>query len=568
MLAISIIYACFVFWHLGDRQMPQTIWHPKQYDSVVMYSERSIGTLYYHCGLIPDDDHYRGLIGVNLKVESSEDGVVWHDCGTVDRVSVFQWLSYSLRTPGNYVKLTALDDSTVISELGAGSAYFKSMTDFTVEGSDVLNDEHEMVPDYISYENSGYFDEVYHPRTAYEHLLGLEPYENTHPPVGKYIIGLGILLFGLNPFGWRFMGTLFGVLMLPIFYHLIKKLFGRTWLSTFGTVLFALDFMHYTQTRLATIDTYAVFFILLMYDAMICFMQKDIVQDKMRYILLPLGLSGMFFGIGAASKWTVIYGGVGLAVLYFIKLGTTIYRNRKDRVLFKASWKRSFALCLWCLLLFIVIPVAIYFIAYLPMTTLPHNRDKGIWAFWNYQTNMFDYHSQLKGTHPYESPWYEWPIIKRPIWYSYNTVEGGLISDIACLGNPLIWWFGLGMMALLILFWLRKRDLKAGVALCGYASVYVPWMLVPRMTFIYHYFTAVPFLILAIVCMFDKMAYGARLNRKFRMSGHVIPLVSIMSVTYVLACLVLFIVFFPIMSGMPVESSYLDGLKWFSTWSW
>ena len=100
--------------------------------------------------------------------------------------------------------------------------------------------------------------------------MGLEPYENTHPTLGKLIISVGIRIFGMNPFGWRFMGTLFGVLMLPALYHFLKRLFGSTFLCTAGTVLFAFDFMHYVQTRIATIDTYAVFFIILMYDACSC----------------------------------------------------------------------------------------------------------------------------------------------------------------------------------------------------------------------------------------------------------------------------------------------------------
>lgn len=546
--------------------MPQTIWHPKQGESVVLEANRSTGTLYYHCGLVPDDNHYRGVIGVNLKVESSEDGRAWSDCETIDSASVFQWLAFDLRVPGKYVRLTALDDSTVISEVACRSQYFDSFSTFTVDGIDVLNDEQSMVPDYISYENSGYFDEVYHPRTAYEHLLGLEPYESTHPPFGKYIISLGIVLFGLNPFGWRFMGTLFGVLMLPIFYHLIKRLFGRTWLSAIGTALFAVDFMHYTQTRLATIDTYAVFFVLLMYDAMICFMFKDVLNERLHKLLLPLFVSGLFFGIGSASKWTVIYGGAGLAVLYFAKLVLTIKAAKGDSALWKKAWKRSFVLCMWCLLLFVAIPFGIYFAAYLPITLLPHNKDKLTWAFWNYQTHMLDYHSQLKGTHPFESPWYEWPLIIKPIWYSCNTVHDGLISDIFCLGNPFIWWLGLVMIVLLLVLWICKPEFKSGILLCGYASVYVPWMLVPRMTFIYHYFTAVPFLILAICCVFDKLMYNTRLNSGLAIRERAVPVVGIMAVLYLLLCTSMFLVFFPIESGMPVSGDYIYSLGWLKSW--
>jgi predicted membrane-bound mannosyltransferase len=78
-----------------------------------------------------------------------------------------------------------------------------------------------------------------HARTAYEHIRGIYPYEITHPPLGKLILGLGIRLFGMTPFGWRFMGTLFGVLMLPILYCFLKNLFGKTAVSVCGTLLFA-----------------------------------------------------------------------------------------------------------------------------------------------------------------------------------------------------------------------------------------------------------------------------------------------------------------------------------------
>lgn len=78
-----------------------------------------------------------------------------------------------------------------------------------------LFDEQETVPEKTTYYDSAYFDEIYHPRTAWEHIRGIEPYEISHPPLGKLIMGVGIRLFGMTPFGWRFMGTLFGVGMLP-----------------------------------------------------------------------------------------------------------------------------------------------------------------------------------------------------------------------------------------------------------------------------------------------------------------------------------------------------------------
>lgn len=58
-----------------------------------------------------------------------------------------------------------------------------------------------------------------------------------------------MLIFGVSPFGWRIMGTLFGIAMLPVLYLFAKKMFKKTWMAGIATTLFAFDFMHFTQTR-------------------------------------------------------------------------------------------------------------------------------------------------------------------------------------------------------------------------------------------------------------------------------------------------------------------------------
>ena len=73
-----------------------------------------------------------------------------------------------------------------------------------------LFDEADTVPENRTYMYGMYFDELYHARTAYEHLHGIKPYENSHPPLGKIFIMLGIAVFGMNAFGWRVVGALFG----------------------------------------------------------------------------------------------------------------------------------------------------------------------------------------------------------------------------------------------------------------------------------------------------------------------------------------------------------------------
>lgn len=570
MLGVTLIYGLTAFWQLGGRSLPLTNWTPQEAESVVLQADSTCHILYYLPGLEPDEYHYRARVGSRIRVESSEDGVQWTDCGELDNAYVFAWCRQYLETPGKYVRVTALDGEVTISEMAIAPAGSAAIPALTAEGpgAQQLIDEQDTVPLYKTYENSSYFDEIYHARTAYEHILGLEPYENTHPPLGKHIISLGIRMFGMNPFGWRFMGTLFGVLMLPALYVLCKDLFGKTWLCSLGTLMFAFDFMHFTQTRIATIDTYSVFFLLLMYDCMVRFMYKDLLGAKLRELLIPLGLSGIFMGLGVAAKWTAAYGAVGLAVLYFGKLiHTCLYEKKSGKL--KAAIRRCWVLCLWCCLLFIAVPFGIYFCAFLPMTTLPHNRDDLLWSFWNYQTTMFNYHSGLVAEHSFSSPWYDWPLDIRPIWFfsSDPCNAQGQYSTISSMGSPLLWWTCLPALCYALWEWLRKRSVYCAVALTGFLSVYLPWVLVPRLTFIYHYFTAVPFLVLALLALFKRLSQSGPLSARVTVGGKItVQWAQILMGAMAIGCIALFIVYFPIISGAPTTREYAQGLALFESW--
>lgn len=566
---ITLLYGAVAFWNLGEHRTALTSWAPDQNDSVVLKADRACDSVTYLPGISPDGDHRAARVGTNIQIETSMDGKSWTDCGKLEDSYVFTWTSCYLSSPGKYIRLTALDGSPVINEIGLkyyGESVFASPT--VSEGGEALIDEQDTVPLYRTYENSAYFDEIYHARTAYETILGLEPYENTHPPLGKHIIALGILLFGMNPFGWRFMGTLFGVLMLPVFYHLLKQLFGKTSVCCAGTLLFALDFMHFTQTRIATIDTYSVFFLLLMYDAMVVFLRRDLLEDSMKRLTVPLLLSGLFTGLGIASKWTAAYGALGLALLFFGKLILTWKKHRSSPEELAKLGPVAIKLCLWCCLFFLLIPFGIYFSAYLPHTLLDHNRGN-IWGnFWNYQFSMFNYHSQLVAEHFFASPWYEWPFVVRPIWYfSKEPVDvAGHYSTISAFGNPLIWWSGIPALLCAAVLWIRERRPWAAVALCGFLSVYLPWVLVPRLTFIYHYFTAVPFLIAALAGVFAKLpetTVGAfSIGREERK----LTLAQLLPWAVVGGSFILFLIYFPVISGMPTSKAYVNALELFPTW--
>ena len=175
-----------------------------------------------------------------------------------------------------------------------------------------------------------------------------------------------------------------------------------------GTALFTFDFMHLVQTRIATIDTYGVFFILVSYYFMYRWLAVP-AGRKLRHYILPLFLSGLFWGVGCASKWTVVYAGAGLALLWLLgmifKAGD--WREAENQARLQAAppevredvaqamfletappWERpqvpSFTvhvvgITLLSVLFFVLIPVCIYTISYFPYAAARGNT-AGFWG--------------------------------------------------------------------------------------------------------------------------------------------------------------------------------------------
>lgn len=553
---IMVLYSAAAFFNLGDTRNPTTFC---SFQESGQYVEIEVpeGTL------VTGVRYYTGLHTGNYFLQFSEDGVNYTDEAVMEQnyAQLFKWLDATLNEVGKsarYIRIISdarLDMGELCVYDWAGDSIPVSSIKFD-SGAAVLFDEQNTVPDAPSYLNSAYFDEIYHVRTAQEHLTGVYPYEITHPPLGKVIIGLGIQAFGLNPFGWRFMGVLFGILMLPALYLLIKNMFGSTAISACGTLIFAFDFMHYTQTRIATIDTYGVFFILLMF----LFMYRYITADRddpfsPKKGTVDLFLCGLFFGIGAASKWIVIYGGIGLAIMWLI------FRIIRGIELIKTGRSREHTRelvtnILQCLLFFVVIPAIVYYLSYFRYGEARGMSGISMFTSRDYfnivmdnQKYMFNYHAGVDATHPYSASWYQWLVDGRPILYYMRSLPENMKSAFACFMNPLVCWGGL--LAIFAMIWrvIRHRDSKAMFILIGYLSSLVPWMLISRITFAYHYFPCLIFLVLAICHMFNSFRLRDRFwKRKVYIATG--------------ACLLLFVAFYPVLSGLAAPRWYSDLLAW------
>jgi len=545
-VGLTLVYGILALVNLGSMRAPESGWTPAAPASAIVYDfgdRKPVASVIWYGGT---RDAGRAEDSA-VELSQSADGTNWSSVMTfmLNGGSVFQWKEQNAAIDQRYVRVTASNPGWTLYELAFRDADGNLLTpNKTSEGGDRLLDEQGDVPKKPSYLNSMYFDEIYHGRTAYEFLHHIEPYETTHPPLGKGLMALGVSLFGMNPFGWRIMGTLLGIAMVPLMYLLGKRLFGRTEFAFAASFLMTFDFMHFTQTRIATVDVYGVFFILLMYLYMYKYYVRALAGESFRSVALPLALAGLFFGLGAASKWIDIYAGGGLAVLFAF----TLWKRRKEpSFLLRAT--------LWCVPFFLVVPALIYTASYIPFFLVP-GPGHGFHDMLTYQKFMYNYHAHLVATHPFASSWWEWPLMVKPIWYYGGSVAANQVSSIVAMGNPAVWWIGIGTVAaaVVLLFRGRARDPRLVFLLVGLAAQYLPWVGVTRLTFIYHFFASVPFVVLLIVYVMKEGTDRGLLKR-----GHVYG--------YLGAVLLLFILFYPILSGMTVDKSYVaHTLRWFQSW--
>lgn len=537
MAIIAAVYACVGFARLGNTESPQSFVSFREGSAEVI--ELSESTRVDRISV------FSGLNVGEFDVEVSNDGENYVHAATFEQnyVAVFKWNNVDLETAWNNVRFIRFSCVSGRPELGEVGVWCGA----SVLPGSALTDEQALVPIEQNYMNSSYFDEIYHARTADEHLRGVYPYEITHPPLGKLIIALGISIFGLSPFGWRFSGVLFGVLMLPIIYVFVKKLFGGRSVPTACTFVLASDFMHFVQTRIATIDTYAVFFIMLMYLFMYLY-----VSGESEHPTLMLFLSGLFFGFGAASKWTCLYAGAGLAVIW----AADWIINVPQRGL-----KAFFINCLQCVVFFVLVPLYIYYVSYYPYGNAVGLHGVGMYfdrryldIVLNNQDYMFRYHSGVDATHPYSSRWYQWVFDIRPILYYLKYDSDGLRSSFSAWVNPVLCWGGLLSLFVLVYTAIFRKDRQAAFILAGYLAQLMPWMLVKRITFEYHYFPCTVFLVLSLGYSMKLLEVGDK-HWKIRL------------ISFAVVSVAMFILFYPTLSGVPIDGNAAKAyLRWLPTW--
>jgi len=380
------------------------------------------------------------------------------------------------------------------------------------------------------------FDEVYYAKNANSLIRnGVELNSQgqaefiVHPPLGKWLIGIGIKIFGNNEFGWRISAAVIGTLSVLLIYFITKELFNSIFLSNIAAALMALDGLALVMSRVALLDIFLMFFILLAFY----FLVKNY-----------LWLSGIAIGLAAATKWSAIF-----LIPFFILLTLNYLQIEPIKLLKRAAQ-------------FIFLPSLIYLISWSGwiFTSGGWDRQSGSNIFtslWKYHIAILDFHRSLAETHSYAANPWSWLILGRPTSFFYETPTGCGVSscsqEILAIGTPILWWGGIFAIALTFGFFVSHRDRISTLILAGIAGTYLPWFLIQsRTTFYFYAISILPFLILALIYTFNwVLKYGD--YRK-----QIIAFLVVVAIN--------FIYFLPVLLGIEIPYSQWLSRMWLKSW--
>ncbi|HYI46261.1 MAG TPA: phospholipid carrier-dependent glycosyltransferase [Actinomycetota bacterium] len=364
--------------------------------------------------------------------------------------------------------------------------------------------------------NQFVFDEAYYAREGC-YYFEASPEEcqmdrvppEVHPPLGKWLIGAGVKLIGLQPFGWRIFPALAGGLTVGILFLIGTEIFRSTRAAVTAATVLALDPLHFVQARVAMLDIFIPFFGLL---ALWCALkdrgpEPDPPHGWWRPWRLGAGIAG---GAALATKWP------GLFILAFVVLFTLIQDLRRRE---GPRLRALPSLALY----FVAVPIAVYLASYIgrvdgTVFALPWLDGSWFRAFWDQQVYMLTTLANLTQAHSYQSPAWSWPLIQRPVAYFFCVgsrckpgVDSGVYQQIMAVGNPFVWWPGLLLVLAAVVAVIRTRgkDLAALIAGIGFLFTFVPWLpsYSPRATTYFFYFLpSVPFIALAIGRAVDRVS--------------------------------------------------------------
>ncbi len=431
-----------------------------------------------------------------------------------------------------------------------------------------------------------------------------------HPPIGKYVIGLGEWMFGFNPFGWRFMTALLGTLSVLLLCRIGRRLFRSTFLGCLAGTLMAVDGLHFVMSRTSLLDGVLMFFVLAAFGCLV------VDRDKARARLaaaLPadengfvrpdahiaettrLGRrpwrwgAGLMLGLAIGTKWNGLYVLAAFCVMAVL-WDVASRRVAGARHPYAASLRHDTGLAF---LATVPVALSVYLVSWTGWILSPDNGKGGYfrnwavtdgrggnWTFlpdwlrslWHYEHEVYKFHVGLSSPHTYQSNPWSWLVLGRPVSYFYESplpgkdgcpsdAGGKCAREVLALGTPLLWWAACFAILYVLWRWAFRRDWRAGAIACAVAAGYLPWFKYQERTiFLFYAVVFVPFLCLAVTMMIGAILGPPGAGERRRVIG------AAGAGVLVLLILWNFIYFWPLYTGTAIPIDQWRSRMWLDTW--
>jgi len=396
-----------------------------------------------------------------------------------------------------------------------------------------------------------------------------------HPPLGRWIIAGGEAAFGNRPFGWRFASAVAGTLSVLLLSILAFRLFGSVLWAGVSGLLLATEGLNFVQSRVSMLDILLTFFVVAAFLCVVLDREwierrtppPERLEPGSEAALMGMPpdrppspifrpwrvLAGIAFGAALATKWS---GGPALVGGIVLIYGWERGRRKRfglRRPVWEAIRDESFAVFVFL----VILPLAVYVATYARWFA-----DNGVHfdAWFQVQKGMYEYSAHLRATHPYASRPWTWPFLVRPVAYYYKGGNNPTTSaEILGLGNPVVFWTCLVAIPYTFVMGMVRRDWRAGLILAAYAFQYFQWFLAARTSFLFYMTPITPFMVLALV-------YGLRDMSDVRIGERRTRPLAPLAGLVVLASVVVFAYFFPVLTGRILPYAEWHKHMWFPRW--
>ena len=413
-----------------------------------------------------------------------------------------------------------------------------------------------------------------------------------HPPLGKVAIAAGEWLFGLTPFGWRFAVAVVGSLAILMTARITRRMTRSTLLGCVAGLLMALDGLEFVMSPTALLDIFVMFWVLAAFGCLV--IDRDRARARIAAAAAAgtaddagprLGIrwwrvaAGLCLGLATASKWNGIY---YIAAFGCLAIAWDVGARRAAGFpgYVRGALRRDAS---WLPVSFGLVPLAAYIASYSGWFASTAGYDRNwaaqngnhtpVWSaldsLYQYTAAMWHFSVTLDAGHPYKSQPWTWLMMSRPVSFFYQPSTGACgakscSQEVLALGTPLIWWASIPAVAACVVWWLARRDWRAGAVLVGVAAGWLPWFWFAwhdhRTEFSFYAVAFEPFLIIAITLCIGLIIGPALASPVRRVTG------SIVAGVYLLAVLADFYYLYPVLAAQIVPYTSWLARMWYHGW--